>query len=344
MSPRSPYKPYDQIPPGTPGSRPRSPAPGSPRPLHYDGDESNPTEVLYRWIKGDNSPRRSRPSSSYSTPAVDHAYRVKEVNRNDNRLPIEQALVHKEFHIEALQGQVRKLVSENAAECGVLNNRIKVLQVEVAALRLRLRRAEDNLHKTDQTRAELEEEAKELRQTVAEQSHALASHEEIKKEVLAAQKSELEEYFQRIKTEDQRAATQRQEEREKKLLAELSEMHSSELDSLRTSYANELQHIQTAHAAAVHEFLARLEGKLAASEKEKEANHFVAYLGEKINRARSKSVTKEKGENHILVRCKEIINAGRRRSKSSTSTELVKSQDSSRQSSVNCTCAHRATI
>ncbi|PGG96026.1 hypothetical protein AJ79_09767 [Helicocarpus griseus UAMH5409] len=158
----------------------------------------------------------------------------------------------------------------------------------------------------------LEEEVKELQKSLAEKSAVMEGQEQVKEKALAAQKKDLETQYEKARDEDNRAATQRMEEREKSLTAQLNEKHAAELEILQKSFAKELQHIQTAHAAAVHEFLSRLERKLAASEKEREVNHLLAFLGEKLNRTRSKSnAWREKGETHIRSLYREIVSVRR---------------------------------
>ncbi|KKZ63344.1 hypothetical protein EMCG_02345 [[Emmonsia] crescens] len=178
MSPRSPYRQRDSF---SMSNRPRSPAPTFVQTPRQEGDDNDPAAFLYKWIKSDR-PRLSRPVSSYSGTKTEQVYNEMENNKLENKLPLEQALVHKEFHIEALRGQMRKLISENAAECSRLNDKINGLQVQLVSLRTRLQASESDLEIADGARAELEEEVKELRRAFVEKSEALEGHEKKREE------------------------------------------------------------------------------------------------------------------------------------------------------------------
>ncbi|OAX85484.1 hypothetical protein ACJ72_00116 [Emergomyces africanus] len=533
MSPRSPYRQPDSL---SRSNRTRSPTPTFIQATRQEANDSNPAAFLYKWIKSDR-PRLSRPMSSYGGTKAEQIYQETESTQTENKLPLEQTLVHKEFHIEALRGQMRKLISENATECSLLNKKIAGLQAQLSSLQTRVDASENNLEVSAVAVAEREEEVKalrrdfvkkseafeshqkerekevkelrralaeksralefrqrekeeevkelqrglaeksdalearekkgeqditELQRTLAQRSRALESHKqefeqeckqlrqtfatkeealkrqnqeleedlvrlrralveksealeghtkdreeeveilrrtftetsmalqndkleleekvielqkslieaearevrelELQREVsalrqaitetsktldgqeqgrveaFAAQKAELEKWFQNLRKEDGRAASELLEEREKMLISQFNEKHTTELENLQSSFATELQHVQDAQAAAIHEFIARLEGM---SEKQREGNHLVKsirLISAKLRRNGSKGTANHKGDKPILALWRDNFPVDRFRPKSS-SCEHRRKSDPPRDSGVHCSCA-----
>ncbi|EEH38382.2 hypothetical protein PAAG_01303 [Paracoccidioides lutzii Pb01] len=244
MSPRNVYRHRDSF---SMGNHPLSPAPSFLQATRLEGDDSNTGEYIYRWIKHDG-PKISRPMSSYGIPKTDQDYRDAENHKTENKLPLEQAVMHKEFHIEALRGQMRKLISENAAECSLLNDKIQGLQTQVATARAKLQATENELETAHRTNADLEKEIKEVRQDYIERSEDMGRNKrELEKQVKSLQqnlteKSTLQQILEEKVTSSERnsrALEGRNQELEKEIeklrrtLAEKSETLENEKRKLQ---------------------------------------------------------------------------------------------------------------
>lgn len=140
----------------------------------------------------------------------------------------EQALMHKDFYIEALQTQMKKTANESAEECAKLKNTINELRLEVGNLQEKHKDLEDGLatqqksnEELSQTKTDLEEEITKLNASIQEAREAHEKEREEQKEEhakeLATQKQELTELFEEIKNEDEKAAAEALEAREKEL-------------------------------------------------------------------------------------------------------------------------------
>ncbi|KAL2004968.1 hypothetical protein VTN00DRAFT_2818 [Thermoascus crustaceus] len=140
----------------------------------------------------------------------------------------EQALMHKDFYIEALQAQIRKVANENAEECSRWKKNVNELKSEIKNLQGKNRDLDNTLaasQKTNselsQSRTQLEEEIDKLHSSIQD---AKIAHEkelekkECEKAALAAQERELTELFERVRSEDERAAAETLEARERELL------------------------------------------------------------------------------------------------------------------------------
>lgn len=141
----------------------------------------------------------------------------------------EQALMHKEFYIEALQAQMKKTANESAEESAKLNNTINELRLELGNLQEKQRDLEDGLathqksnEELSQSKSDLEAEIAKLNTSIQEVRDAHEKEKEAQKEehtqALATQKQELTELFEEIKNEDEKAANENLENREKSLL------------------------------------------------------------------------------------------------------------------------------
>ncbi|EAW15110.1 uncharacterized protein ACLA_057660 [Aspergillus clavatus NRRL 1] len=187
----------------------------------------------------------------------------------------EQALMHKDFYIEALQNQMRKAANESVEETTKLKNTINELRMELGNLEEKRKDLEENLAESEKSNQELLEVKSDLEGQVAtlntNMQEAQEAHEkelerrEVEKtEALANQKQELTELFEEIKAEDERAAAEALEAREKELL--------DQQDAMKTEYENEKQQMQESRNALQSEFDAKVV-ELDAKVTELEATH-----------------------------------------------------------------------
>ncbi|EGD96032.1 hypothetical protein TESG_03493 [Trichophyton tonsurans CBS 112818] len=157
----------------------------------------------------------------------------------------EQALLHKEYYIEALQNQMRKVANEHAEECSKLKGKIGALGVELSDLQERNRNTEDTLVETQKARDdllrardELESEVDHIQKEIeaAREAHERdivrlrMEAEKSEEKALAEQKERLEDLFQEIKNEDNRLAAEHLKAREDELLGQLA-AKQEELDA-----------------------------------------------------------------------------------------------------------------
>ncbi|KAH2976440.1 hypothetical protein KXW58_006858 [Aspergillus fumigatus] len=188
----------------------------------------------------------------------------------------EQALMHKDFYIEALQNQMRKAANESAEEATKLKNTINELRMELGNLEEKRKDIEESLAEAEkfsqellQTKSELEGQVATLKTNIKEAQEAheqeLERQKEERAEALANQKQELTELFEEIKAEDEKAAAEALAAREKELLDQQTTM--------KTEYEKEKQQLHEKHDALQSEFdskVTELESKEAelASTKE----------------------------------------------------------------------------
>ncbi|KAJ5825745.1 hypothetical protein N7474_002883 [Penicillium riverlandense] len=141
----------------------------------------------------------------------------------------EQALMHKDFYIEALQAQMRKTANESAAECAKLKNTVNELQLELGDLYERQNGLEDSLaahqksnEELSQSKLDLEAQITKLNARIQETQHAhekeIEKQQKERDEALEAQRLELTELFEEIKNEDEKTAAEALATREKELL------------------------------------------------------------------------------------------------------------------------------
>ncbi|KAJ5612632.1 hypothetical protein N7510_005826 [Penicillium lagena] len=140
----------------------------------------------------------------------------------------EQALMHKDFYIEALQAQMRKTANESAAECARLKNTADELHLELEDLYEREKSLSDGLatqqksnEELSQSNLGLEAQITKLNILIQETQHAhekeMEKQQRERDEALATQKQELTELFEEIKNEDEKTAAEALETREKEL-------------------------------------------------------------------------------------------------------------------------------
>ncbi|GIC92617.1 uncharacterized protein Aud_009085 [Aspergillus udagawae] len=169
----------------------------------------------------------------------------------------EQALMHKDFYIEALQNQMRKAANESAEEATKLKNTINELRMELGNLEEKRKDIEESLAESEksnqdllQTKSELEGQIAALNTNIKEAQEAheqeLERQKEERAEALANQKQELTELFEEIKAEDEKAAAEALEAREKELL--------DQQDAMKAEYEREKQQLQQLHDALQSEF------------------------------------------------------------------------------------------
>ncbi|EED16059.1 conserved hypothetical protein [Talaromyces stipitatus ATCC 10500] len=188
----------------------------------------------------------------------------------------EQAIMHKDFYIEALQGQMKKAATEAAEEYGKFREIISSLRVDISSQQEKIKELQDYLDTSrkqnedlESIKSELEAEIQTLQKRIEElqldHERALEEAKEHERTELAMQKEELTNLFEEIRTEDETAANERYNEREKELLDEQEALKSAWEEKhrgLEEVHAN----MKTEHEAAIGEKHAELERTLAELE------------------------------------------------------------------------------
>ncbi|KAL4798180.1 hypothetical protein BDV19DRAFT_377109 [Aspergillus venezuelensis] len=190
-----------------------------------------------------------------------------------------QALMHKEFFIEALQNQLRKTANESAEEATKLKNTINELRMELGNLEEKRKDMEEKIADSETTirklndeKAERDAEIKKLNETAEAErvAHAQelekqrAEKEAEKEQALATQKQELTELFEEIKAEDEKAAADALAARE----TELQEQQ----EAMKQEYEQQKQQMQESHDTLQADFDSKL-AELATTKKELEAKN-----------------------------------------------------------------------
>jgi chromosome segregation ATPase len=188
----------------------------------------------------------------------------------------EQALMHKDFYIEALQSQMKKTANESAEECAKLKNTINELRLELGDLQEKQKDLEDGLaghqksnEELSQSKSELEAEIEKLNTSIkaAQETHEkeLETQKEEYAKALTTQKQELTELFEEIKNEDEKAASETLEAREKdlrdqlestreewgkekKLMEDMLESQRGELEATKAELASKIASLETKEA------------------------------------------------------------------------------------------------
>lgn len=203
----------------------------------------------------------------------------------------EQALLHKDFYIEALQAQMKKTATESAEESAKLKNTINELRLELGNLQEKKKDLEDGLaihqksnEELSQSKVELEEEIAKLNTTIQENQDAHAKEIEERKEehqnALTTQKQELTELFEEIKSEDEKAANETLEAREKELLDQ-HETHKGEWEAEKGQLHESLEAHRTELEATNGDLASKVtELESKKTELESKENEFQACLGE----------------------------------------------------------------
>ncbi|KAF4220430.1 hypothetical protein CNMCM8980_001250 [Aspergillus fumigatiaffinis] len=189
----------------------------------------------------------------------------------------EQALMHKDFYIEALQNQMRKAANESAEEATKLKNTINELRMELGNLEEKRKDIEESLAEAEKSNQELLQTKSELEGQIAalntnikeaqeEHEQELERQKEERAEALANQKQELTELFEEIKAEDEKAAAEALAAREKELL--------DQQETMKAEYEKEKQQLQEKHNSLQSEFdskvteLGSKEAELASTKEE----------------------------------------------------------------------------
>ncbi|KAI9371916.1 hypothetical protein BJX61DRAFT_534374 [Aspergillus egyptiacus] len=190
-----------------------------------------------------------------------------------------QALMHKDYFIEALQNQLRKTANEGAEEASKLKSSVNELRMELGNMEEKRKDLEEKIvehetlvRKLEQEKAGLQEETKTLNEKMEEERVAhsqelekqAAEREMEKAEALATLKQELTELFEEIKAEDEKAAAEALATRE----AELQE----QLDAMKAEYEQQKQQMQESHNALQAEVDLKLE-ELASTKDDLEQRH-----------------------------------------------------------------------
>ncbi|KAJ5496944.1 hypothetical protein N7463_008931 [Penicillium fimorum] len=188
----------------------------------------------------------------------------------------EQALIHKEYYIEALQSQMKKTANESAEEGARLKHTISELRLELGDLQERQKDLEDGLavhqksnEELTETKVVLEGQINKLNESISESKAAHEKELDTKKEeqekALAAQKEELTELFEEIKAEDEKTAAENLETRERELSA-AHDASRGELEKekaqLQESFETQRTELETTKAEVTSQ-IAALESKEA---------------------------------------------------------------------------------
>lgn len=192
----------------------------------------------------------------------------------------EQALMHKEFYIEALQSQMKKTASESAEDASRLKATVNELRLELGNLQEKQKDLEDGIavhqksnEELSQTKVELEGQISQLNDNIKEVKEAhekeLENQKEEQDKALTAQKQELTELFEEIKNEDEKTAAENLETRERELRGEHEaskvewEKEKSELQASFETQRTELEATKTELASQITALEAELEARLA---------------------------------------------------------------------------------
>ncbi|KAK4870405.1 hypothetical protein LT330_004753 [Penicillium expansum] len=143
----------------------------------------------------------------------------------------DQALMHKDYYIEALQAQMKKTATESAEEDAKLKHTISELRLQLGDLQEKQRDLEDGLaehqksnEELSETKVELEGQINQLNESIKESKEThekeLETQKEEQEKALVAQKEELTELFEEIKAEDEKSAAETLETRERELRSE----------------------------------------------------------------------------------------------------------------------------
>ncbi|KAJ5250401.1 hypothetical protein N7489_000811 [Penicillium chrysogenum] len=143
----------------------------------------------------------------------------------------DQALMHKDYYIEALQAQMKKTANESAEEDAKLKHTISELRLELGDLQEKQKDLEDGLavhqksnEELTETKVQLEGQINQLNESIKESKEAhekaLEAQREEQEKALVAQKEELTELFEEIKAEDEKTAAENLETRERELRSE----------------------------------------------------------------------------------------------------------------------------
>ena len=185
----------------------------------------------------------------------------------------EQALLHKDFYIEALQSQMKKTATESAEDCAKLKHIINELRMELGNLQEKQKDLEDGLavhqksnEELAESKSQLESEISKLNATIQETQEIHLKEKEQQQEdhakALTSQKQELTELFEEIKNEDEKAAAEALETREKELhdqhaikvgewetektqLHESLQDHRTELESSKSELASKITELES---------------------------------------------------------------------------------------------------
>ncbi|GAD92673.1 RNA polymerase Rpb1 C-terminal repeat domain-containing protein [Paecilomyces variotii No. 5] len=196
----------------------------------------------------------------------------------------QEELMHKDFYVQALKDQMKKAASDSAEECGRLNHSIKELKSEIGYLRDKKQTLEENLEATQKendelshTKLELQAEIEQLnlnmRQAQEHYEMELQTQREHEQSSLATQKQDLTDAFTQMRAEDERAAAEALENREKELLFQQQKM-KEEMEAARAKLEREHEAAMTEKQAELDSTAAELKStqdELAATKTELES-------------------------------------------------------------------------
>ncbi|KAH8701090.1 hypothetical protein BGW36DRAFT_292428 [Talaromyces proteolyticus] len=164
----------------------------------------------------------------------------------------EQAIMHKDFYIEALQNQMKKAAMETAEEYTKLKNVISELRLELGNQQEKVKDLEECLDVSrkendglQKLKIEAEGEIQSLQNRIEElqlaHERALEEAKEHERTELSSQREELTNLFEEIRAEDENTANDRYNEREKELL--------DEKEALKSAWEEEKKQIEEAQEA-----------------------------------------------------------------------------------------------
>lgn len=224
----------------------------------------------------------------------------------------EQALMHKEFYIEALQAQMKKTANESAEESAKLKNTINELRLELGNLQEKQRDFEDGLathqksnEELSQSKSDLEAEIAKLNTSIQEAKDAHEKELEAQKEehdkALVTQKQELTELFEEIKNEDEKAANEILESREKSL-TDQHQSQKAEWEKEKALMQDSLENQRTELETTKSELAAKI---AALESKETELGKNLAELTSAREEVASKIIELEAKDNELgIIRTK----------------------------------------
>jgi hypothetical protein len=218
----------------------------------------------------------------------------------------EQALMHKEFYIEALQAQMKKTANESAEETAKLKHTINELRLELGNLQEKQKDLEDGLathqksnEELSQSKSDLEAELAELKTSIQETRDAHDKEKEEQKEehakALLTQKQELTELFEEIKNEDEKAANETLAAREK-TLADQHESQKVDWEKEKALMQDSLENQRTELETTKSELAANI---TALDSKERELEERLAELTSAQEEVTSKITELESKEKEL---------------------------------------------
>ncbi|OKL56959.1 hypothetical protein UA08_07801 [Talaromyces atroroseus] len=227
----------------------------------------------------------------------------------------EQAIMHKDFYIEALQGQMKKAATETAEEYSKFKDVISGLRMELGNQQEKAKDLKEYLdasrkqnEELETLKSELESEIQTLQKKIEElqieHERALEEAKEHERSELATQKEELTNLFEEIRAEDEAAANERYNEREKELLDEQAAL-KSEWEEKQRGMEEAHDNMRAEHETAINDKHAELQKTLsdletAKSDLQAVSDSLVHKSEDLENKERELDATKEELEAKLI--------------------------------------------